>query len=147
MESSPEQDETIEQAVQHLPAEIRDQVREFIRSLLNLQEHSPEAESGNHDALLRDSREPYTVAQLEQKAQTEPDPLDAILKRIDSIVLELQKLRQAVLTQKQPSDRDLVAELYGSWGQGTWEEIELDLDWQRFSFDRVPDIRRYTLPQ
>jgi hypothetical protein len=59
--------------------------------------------------------------------------LDALPRRIDSIVLELQELRQDVLMQRQPPDHDLVAELYGSWGQGTWEEIEPDTDWQRFS--------------
>jgi hypothetical protein len=133
MESTPEQNKTIEHAVRHLPPEIREQVREFIQSLLVSQEHPPDIEPRNQDALLRDPREQYTVAQPERKAQTEPDPLDAILKRIDCIVLELQELRQAVLTQKQPSDRDLVAELYGSWGQGTWEELEPDIDWQRFS--------------
>jgi hypothetical protein len=133
MESTPEQDKIIEEAVQHLPPKVREQVREFVKSLLNPQEHPPDAESRNHDTPLRETQEQYTVARLEQNAQTEPDPLDAILKRIDSIVLELQELRQAVLTQQQPPDRDLVAELYGSWGQGTREELEPDIDWQRFS--------------
>ena len=133
MESTPEQAKTIEQAVRHLPLEIRDQVRGFIKSLLNSQEHPADVEPKNQDALLREPRERYTTAQLEQKAQTESDPLDAILKRIDCIVLELQELRQAVLTQKQPTVPDLAAELYGAWGQGTWEEYQPDIEWQRFS--------------
>ena len=45
MESTPEQDKLIEQAVRPLPPEIREQVREFIQSLLNLQEHPPNSVS------------------------------------------------------------------------------------------------------
>jgi hypothetical protein len=65
--------------------------------------------------------------------QVPQDTLDAILKRVDSIVFELQALRQAVQALRRDGDEDLVAQLYGSWGKGTWKEYEPDIEWQRFS--------------
>lgn len=61
---------------------------------------------------------------------------EEILKRIDDIIKELQSLRQAVLvpqTRIKMTSRDIVEELAGSLGQGTWDEYDPDLDWERFS--------------
>ena len=57
----------------------------------------------------------------------------ALLERIDVIAHELEELRQAVWMQIRPPDRDLVDRLYGALGQGSWDEYEPILDWQRFS--------------
>jgi len=57
---------------------------------------------------------------------------EAVMERIDTIILELQELRQVVQVQKQPAERDLTAQLYGALGQGTWDEYDLHLDWERF---------------
>lgn len=61
---------------------------------------------------------------------------EEILKRIDDIIKELQSLRQAVLvpqTRIKMTSRDIVEELAGSLGQGTWDEYDPDFDWERFS--------------
>jgi hypothetical protein len=61
---------------------------------------------------------------------------ELILKRIDAIITELQALRQQVIaleTQSEPSSRDIVDELAGSLGQGTWDEYDKFLDWKRFA--------------
>jgi hypothetical protein len=58
-----------------------------------------------------------------------------LLERIDVIAHELEELRQAVWMQIQPPSRNLADRLYGALGQGSWDEydLDLDLDWQRFS--------------
>jgi hypothetical protein len=85
-----------------------------------------------------------TVQSLEQSPAS-------ILKRIDTIVGELLALRQEVqsLTQQEsglisaPKPQtvaivaqplDLVDELYGSLGQGSWTEVEQEINskWERF---------------
>ena len=61
---------------------------------------------------------------------------ELILKRIDTIMAELQILRQQVLTLEtrlQPSSPDIVDELAGSLGQGTWDEYDTFLEWEQFS--------------
>jgi len=57
---------------------------------------------------------------------------EAVMERIDTIILELQELRQVVQAQKQPAERGLTAQLYGALGQGTWDEYDPHLDWERF---------------
>lgn len=76
---------------------------------------------------------------------------ESLLKRIDAILGELLTLRQEVqsLTQAEqvlvstPKQSnidtavkpvDLVDELYGSLGQGSWDEVKLDINtkWDRF---------------
>ncbi|MCZ7570747.1 MAG: hypothetical protein M5U01_19480 [Ardenticatenaceae bacterium] len=66
------------------------------------------------------------VVQMDQSTE-------AILQRIDTIIQELGELRRLV-TQRQaePAAEDLVEELYGALGQGTWDEYDVTLDWQRF---------------
>jgi hypothetical protein len=60
-----------------------------------------------------------------------------VLKRIDTIIAELQALRQQVVanqtveTAEQPAP-NLVEELAGSLGQGSAEEYDLLADWERF---------------
>lgn len=59
---------------------------------------------------------------------------EAIAQRINAIIRELEDLRNAVLrTHAEPSDGNLVEQLYGVLGQGDWGEYDLDLDWQRFA--------------
>lgn len=57
-----------------------------------------------------------------------------ILRRIDTIIAELQALRQQVQTVQttpRPS-ATLVDELAGALGNGRWEEYDDLLDWERF---------------
>jgi hypothetical protein len=58
---------------------------------------------------------------------------ETLLERIDAIAHELEELRQTVLVQIRPPNRNLADQLYGALGQGSWDEYGLDLDWQRFS--------------
>jgi hypothetical protein len=58
---------------------------------------------------------------------------ETIVKRIDAILLELQELRRAILVQSQPRNGNLSEQLYGALGQGSWDEYDRDLDWQRFA--------------
>ena len=61
---------------------------------------------------------------------------ELILKRIDAIIAELQALRQQVValeTRSEPTSRDIVDALAGSLGQGTWDEYDKFLDWERFA--------------
>jgi hypothetical protein len=60
-------------------------------------------------------------------------PAEVLLERIEIIAHELEELRQAVLMQTRPADRNLADQLFGALGQGSWDEYDLDLDWQRFS--------------
>jgi hypothetical protein len=59
-------------------------------------------------------------------------PPETIVKKIDSILYELEEMRQSILEQAQHSDGNLAEELYGVLGQRTWDEYDPDLDWQRF---------------
>jgi hypothetical protein len=65
--------------------------------------------------------------------QKTPESPDLILERIDAIIRELQELRHAVLVQERSSEGNLAEQLYGALGQGTWDEYDPDLDWQRFA--------------
>jgi hypothetical protein len=56
-----------------------------------------------------------------------------LLEKIDIIAHELEALRQAVWMQVRPQDRNLANRLYGALGQGSWDEYDPNLDWQRFS--------------
>ena len=59
--------------------------------------------------------------------------VETILQRIDTIIRELEALRQAVVAvQLSPSPTNLAQQLFGVLGQGSWAEYDLDLDWQRF---------------
>lgn len=64
----------------------------------------------------------------------------AVLARLDAIMHELEILRRlldeptepSVVTSTQPKT-SMTATLWGAAGQGTREEYDLDLEWQRFS--------------
>jgi hypothetical protein len=56
-----------------------------------------------------------------------------LLERIDTIARELEELRKAVWLQTQLPEKNLANRLYGALGQGSWDEYDLELDWQRFS--------------
>lgn len=58
---------------------------------------------------------------------------DTAIKQIDAIICELQGLRQAILVQIRPSNGNLTEQLYGALGQGSWQEYDPHLDWQRFA--------------
>jgi hypothetical protein len=58
---------------------------------------------------------------------------ETIVKRIDAIVYELQELRRTILEETQPSDKNLVEQLYGVLGKGTWDEYDHHIDWKRFA--------------
>lgn len=56
-----------------------------------------------------------------------------VIERIDAIMLELATLRHLVAQQRgRPNNLALSAKLFGSLGQGSWEEWEPQIDWQRF---------------
>jgi hypothetical protein len=59
-------------------------------------------------------------------------PAKAVLDRIDAILRELLELRQTVVAQGRAASGNLARELFGALGRGTWEEYNLDLDWQQF---------------
>ncbi|MFO7684279.1 MAG: hypothetical protein R6X34_29970 [Chloroflexota bacterium] len=66
--------------------------------------------------------------------QTNDSSATMILQRIDAIIAELQALRhqvQIIQPDSTPST-NLVEELAGSLGQGSWDEYDPQLDWQRF---------------
>lgn len=65
---------------------------------------------------------------------TQPRPPDTqlILNRLDAIMRELESLRRQIIMPS-PPPTNLTDQLFGSLGKGTWEEYELDLDWQRFA--------------
>jgi hypothetical protein len=63
---------------------------------------------------------------------------DVLLQRIDAMTRELQELRRLILAQSRSpvqtdSATDLVAQLAGALGQGSWEEYEDDIEWERFA--------------
>lgn len=63
---------------------------------------------------------------------------DVLLQRIEAMTRELQELRRLILAQPRPpvqtdSAADLVAQLAGALGQGSWEEYEDDVEWERFA--------------
>lgn len=66
--------------------------------------------------------------------QTREQSAEALLRRIDTIIRELVELRENVARmQPAPDDKeDLAEQLYGALGQGSWDEYDPDLDWQRF---------------
>jgi hypothetical protein len=64
-----------------------------------------------------------------------------LLQRIDAVMWELQKLRQLVSAQPLSpvglQEPDLVAQLTGCLGQGSWDEYEDDIEWERFGYERT----------
>lgn len=64
-------------------------------------------------------------------------PADVLLQRIDAMMRELLGLRQLVAAQvalqAHPREPNLVAQLVGCLGQGSWEEYQDDIEWEQFS--------------
>ena len=58
---------------------------------------------------------------------------EAIIKKIDAIVYELQELRRTIRAQVRPTETHLTEQLYGVLGRGSWDEYDHSLDWQRFA--------------
>jgi hypothetical protein len=59
---------------------------------------------------------------------------EAILQRLDAIMGELEELRRIVLgTRSESAPANLVDQLYGVLGHGSWEEYDMRLDWRRFA--------------
>lgn len=68
--------------------------------------------------------------------QTKVTSSEMILRRIDAIIGELQSLRQAVIViQNQPTlpTQQIVEELFGSLGPGSWDEYDPMSEWEQFS--------------
>lgn len=63
--------------------------------------------------------------------------MEAVLQRIDAMTRELLDLRRLIAAQLAPraesQEPDLVTRLVGCLGQGSWEEYEDDIEWERFS--------------
>lgn len=55
-----------------------------------------------------------------------------ILRRIDTIIQELQELRQLVKKETSPVNENISQQLFGALGTGTWEEYDPQTDWTRF---------------
>lgn len=53
-------------------------------------------------------------------------------RRIDEMIRELQALRRQLTPSAPAVPPNLVDQLFGALGHGTWEEYDLDLDWKRF---------------
>jgi hypothetical protein len=62
---------------------------------------------------------------------------EALLQRIDAIMRELQELRRLIVVEPppraEPHEPGLVAQLAGCLGQGSWDEYEDDIEWERFA--------------
>jgi len=57
-----------------------------------------------------------------------------IVRRIDAMIRELQLLREMVATrQPEKNEINLVDELFGALGNGSWAEYDSCLDWARFN--------------
>lgn len=70
--------------------------------------------------------------QTDKRSSQSPEYL---IKRIDAIIAELHSLRQTVAAMRAETTEppgELVEELAGSLGQGSWEEYDALLDWKRF---------------
>ncbi len=74
----------------------------------------------------------------EPMEQTASIDTQYLLERIDAIMHELQELRRVVEPALQDStvdrDEELVDLLWGSLGQGSWDELNsnIDISWYRF---------------
>lgn len=56
-----------------------------------------------------------------------------MVKRIDAMIRELETMRRQLTQPKRIAPPNLVDQLFGVLGHGTWDEYDLDLDWKRFS--------------
>ncbi len=84
-------------------------------------------------ALAR-KRPKRTVKRTPRKDTSAAPDTREMLKQIDRMIHELQIMRTQ-LTQVLPlaSEAGLTDRLFGAAGHGTYDEYDLNLDWQRFS--------------
>jgi len=54
-------------------------------------------------------------------------------RRIDEMISELQTFRRQLNPPIPVAPPNIVDQLFGALGHGTWEEYDLDLEWKRFS--------------
>lgn len=87
-----------------------------------------------------------TVQKLEQFDTQSLPQLKAVLKRVDAMMLEMNSLRETIQTiiqayrtssatsSLETVEESLADKLYGSFGQGTPDEMNFDknLYWERF---------------
>ncbi len=78
-----------------------------------------------------------TVDGPQEQPVLSPSAAASILERLDAMLVELQALRQEVQAMAQTQKKqpqNLADELYGSLGQGSWEELDpnADIEWMRF---------------
>ncbi len=55
-----------------------------------------------------------------------------LLQQIDALIHDLQNLRTQLSAQS-VSSSGKVANLFGKLGRGSWQEYDLELDWERFT--------------
>lgn len=55
-----------------------------------------------------------------------------LLQQIDALIRDLQNLRTQLSAQSIPSSGK-AANLFGKLGRGSWQEYDLELDWERFT--------------
>ena len=57
---------------------------------------------------------------------------EMLLQRIDAMMRELQEMRRLLLSQAEQSEEDMLEQLWGVLGHGTWPEYDDDFDVERF---------------
>ncbi len=85
-------------------------------------------------ALTRKPTKRKTTRPREKPERPAPDTHEMIA-RLDAMIRDLQAMRQelADLPPAEPRPKpNLVEELFGALGRGTWDEYDLNLDWVRF---------------
>ncbi len=74
------------------------------------------------------------TARTRRKARRAPPDTEEMIKRIDAMIRELEGMRRELATMpKAEANQNVVDELFGALGHGTWDEYDLNLDWARFS--------------
>ena len=84
---------------------------------------------------LARKRTKRTVHRATRKPASAAPDTRQMLKQIDTMIRELQIMRRQI-TQGSPlasSEAGLTDRLFGAAGHGTWDEYDVNLDWQRFS--------------
>jgi hypothetical protein len=64
--------------------------------------------------------------------KTSPDEREQLLRQIDTLICNLQKLRTQLVTEP-PLRASRAADLFGKLGTGSWQEYDDDADWKRFA--------------
>ncbi len=84
-------------------------------------------------ALTRKQIKRKTARTRRKPVRPAPDTRD-VIERIDAMIRELQAMRRELATSpKTEPESNIVGELFGAAGKGTWDEYDMNLDWMRFS--------------